>query len=349
MTTESNNNDNMELQIAHLENATTAKRILDLKISSLKNQIPNLADHDSQEQAIDDAKNKFEASFGSTITRLQSWIRSLRNDDLQTFNRERKEAIIERDRYPQKIEGDVERTVPWTASQRFEYVFLIVGAIILWLVGYFSLVQVILAAKETGDDTGLSVAAAWLLPLAGVTVMALLIKILLSRLQGKKAFGFLLTTFIVSGLIASLAWLFFFSGFIETQTKETAVTTIDQSESVSVEDKSHLEGNFLYIVVSILGETLGAGACWAYAASIATSKTIFSLVDNVRWIEFNGKAEECQRKMRLVENKITTAEGLVDYIRENEEAYTEEVSREHRKLQEKMLSDEERKANGAAG
>jgi hypothetical protein len=53
--------------------------------------------------------------------------------------------------------------------------------------------------------------------------------------------------------------------------------------------------------------------------------------------------------MRLVENKITTAEGLVDYIRENEEAYTEEVSREHRKLQEKMLSDEERKANGAAG
>jgi hypothetical protein len=102
-------------------------------------------------------------------------------------------------------------------------------------------------------------------------------------------------------------------------------------------------------VVSILGETLGAGACWAYAASIATSKTIFSLVDNVRWIEFNGKAEECQRKMRLVENKITTAEGLVDYIRENEEAYMEEVSREHRKLQEKILSDEERKANGAAG
>ena len=345
----------MNLEISHLSDTDLAERILDLKEISLKNQIEALSKAGSELELKQRADSKFDAVFGQSVKNLKEWINNFRNQkDIKKG--EYSTAIRERDKYSTKVPGEVIRKVDWTPGERFEYIFLICGSILLWLVGYLSLVQVIKAAQANSGSDTLTNVAVWLLPLAGVTVMALMIKILLTRLQGTRAFNVLLTFCIIAGLAASLTWLFCFAGFINSTSAPVALPTVDGTTTQAAatpapsQSSGGGEANTLYIIVSILGEALGAGACYAFAQSIASSKTIQAMEDNPAWSDHNQRAEECEFAINLIDSKVVCAEGLLDSIESKKKNFEEDVIQAHKNNQAKRLEQEEREvAGGGSG
>ena len=336
----------MNLSISHLDDTDLAERILDLKELSLKSQVDSIAAVGSEIQLRQHAESKFDSIFGQSVKNLGEWINNFRQQK-GVKRKDYSSAIADRDKHESKIRGEVIRKVEWTGGERFEYLFLIFGAILLWLVGYLSLVQVI---KTASDGSSLTNFAAWLLPLAGVTVMALMIKILLSRLEGTKAFNVLLTVFIIAGLAASLTWLFCFSGFIQQQGAPVALPSIDgaaqSSPTPAPAQSGGGESNALYIIVSILGEALGAGACYAYAASIERSKTIFAMMDNPAWLDYDKQAGSLDLEIRAIDEKIICAEGLLSSIEAKRKNFSDEVYQAFKNKQTQRLEQEEKEING---
>jgi len=340
----------MNLEISHLNDPDLAERILDLKEIALKNQIESIAAVGSENQMKQHADAKFDSVFGQSVESLGKWINNLRQQKGIKVG-DYKSSISNRDKQESTVRGEVLRKVEWTGGERFEYFFLLFGAILLWLVGYLSLVQVV---KSASDGSSLTTFAAWLLPLAGVTVMALMIKILLSRLEGTKAFGVLLTIFIIAGLAASLAWLFCFSGFVQKQTAPLELPSLDgssaQTSSMSQpQQSSGSEGSALYIIVSILGEALGAGACYAYASSIERSKTIYDTGTNPTWAKFNKESEALELDINLIDEKVVCAEGLLSSIEGKKKNFEEDVYQAYKNKQSKRLEQEEKEITGGGG
>ena len=341
----------MNLSISHLDDTDIAQRILDLKEHSLKSQIESISDMGSEIQFKQHALSKFDSVFGQSVKNLNEWINNFRQ--LKGVKKgEYDSSISERNKHEAKVRGEVIRKVEWTSGERFEYVFLLFGAIILWLVGYLSLVQVIKNAQAISGESTLTNMAVWLLPLAGVTVMTLMIKILLSRLEGTKAFNILLTVFIIAGLAASMTWLFCFSDFIEREThiEKPPVMDGDAAQATTPapapEQTGGGEGNALYIIVSILGEALGAGACYAYAASIEKSKTIFAMAENPAWSDYNKDSESIGLEIRALDERIVCAEGLLDSIEAKRRNFADEVYLSYKNKQTKRLEQEEKEILG---
>lgn len=337
----------MNLEISHLNDPDLAERILDLKEISLKSQIPAIAAVGSENQLKQHADAKFDSVFGQSIESLGKWINNLRQQKAIKVG-DYKSTIANREKHEATVRGEVLRKVEWTGGERFEYLFLLFGAILLWLVGYLSLVQVVKAASDGSTLTNL---AAWLLPLAGVTVMALMIKILLSRLQGTKAFGVLLTIFIIAGLAASLTWLFCFSGFIQKQSAPVTLPTLDGSTAQTPTSQPQPssgggDGSTLYIIVSILGEALGAGACYAYAASIENSKTIYDVGPNPDWAKYNKDSEALELSINLIDENVVCAEGLIKSIESKRLNFEQDVFQAYKSKQAQRLEQEEKEIMG---
>jgi hypothetical protein len=338
----------MNLDENHLNNPTIAGRIIDLKGTALKKCVSEVADCSSQAELTQQTNAKFDSIFGQALGFLEQWIPNARGIK-RTKIKDYEDEIAERNKYPRFDRGEVLRKEEWKPGERFEYIFLLVGAILLWLVGYLSLVQVI----HSNNDGSLTPVAEWLLPLAGVTVMALMIKILLSRLQGTKAFGVALTLCIIGGLAASLTWLFCFSGFITNGTSQQvpnynlAQTNGSTQPAQSAPQQSSGNGaNALYIVVSILGEALGAGACYAYAASIAESKTHFDKTDNTDWKRHNQEADKMQLEVQLLDNKIICAESIIKSIENKKVEFEADLLKAYSDYQMRALDEEEKQLKG---
>ena len=335
----------MNLNKGHLETPDFAQRVLDLKAQHLMKEIPEIAAVESDLKMRDSASTKFDNAFSMPLRSIREWLNDLNETKNQESN-EHKSALSRRDRYESKKKGEVVRRVDWTPTERFEYFFLIAGAILLWTVGYLSMVQVIKGAAASSGESALTSLAVWLLPLAGVTVLTLLIKILLSTLHGTKIFTVALWFCIIAGLVASLMWLFEFSGFIQHTTAPVAMPSMDESAAPVADAQPAGESSMLYIIVSILGEALGAGACWAYAASTASSKTIYSHVDNPDWAEADEEAKKHKTQLDLLSDQIVTAEGLVESIKAKKADFIEECSRVYRQNQSARLTQEEKELSG---
>jgi hypothetical protein len=335
----------MNLNRGHLETPDFADRVVELKYQHLMKEVPELASVESDLKMRDSAATKFDNVFSLPLKSIQEWLNDL-NETKNQESSEYKSALSRRDRCVSRKKGEVIRRVDWTPTERFEYFFLMAGAFVLWLVGYLSMVQVVKGAAAASGESSLTAAAVWLLPLAGVTVLTILIKILLGTLNGTKIFTAALWVCIIAGLIASLTWLFEFSGFIQATTAPVAMPDIDGNVAPVAETASSGKNSMLYIIVSILGESLGAGACWAYASSLASSKTIYSQVDNPEWADADEEAKKHKSRVDLLSDQIITAEGLVESIKAKKTDFIEECSRAYRQKQSDRLAQEEKELLG---
>ena len=336
----------MNLNKGHLETPDTAERILALKYKVLlKEEVAEIAKRQTEKSMLDDANQKFNGVFENSLKQLTEWSTAL-TADRDRENGEYNNALAARNRLIEKKPGSIVRRVEWTASERFEYVFLLGGAILLWLVGYLSMVQVIKGAQAASGESALTSLAVWLLPLAGVTVLALMIKTLLSTLQGTKMFKTVLWICIIAGLIASLTWLFEFSAFVGEATAPVATMEMDAAGSQVAETTSSKGESMLYIIVSILGEALGAGACWAYASSIASAKTVRSSEDNPEWLAADEKAKRHHSEAESLDEKLITAQGLISWIKAKKQDFQGECERVYRQNQDARITQEEKEVSG---
>lgn len=286
--------DDMNIHRDDLDNEDRCQKIIDHKYAPLRGRIPEIIKADSQTKVVEAARNIFDSVFGPTKKNLLDWTADSRAT-LQATKAEIAGVKEERDSVPSDLRASIQREVPMTGGEKFEYYLLMTGAIILWVVGYLSAVQVIKSLEASITPLGV-----WLLPLAGVTVMGLLIKILLSRLQGTKAFNVMLLILIAVGLTASLFWLFTFSEFVKVNGPVTGFGSMTASAPAGGTDGAASHNSMLYIIVSVLGETIGAAACYSYAASIKESKTIWAMEPNPAW---KTKDEEMQ-KLSLQRDKL---------------------------------------------
>lgn len=344
-------NPDMNLDENHLSNPTIAGRIIDLKGFALNKSISDVADCSSDAELRQQTNAKFDSVFGQSLEFLQNWLKNTRGIKRLKI-KDYDDEISERNKYSRFVRGEITGKEEWKPGEHFEYVFLLIGAFLLWLVGYFSLVQVI----HANNDGSLTPVAEWLLPLAGVTVMALMIKILLSMLNGTKAFRIALTLCILGGLAASMTWLFCFSGFMKNMQATRAPdyslsVTPGTSQSSPTDPNLATNGggsNALYIVVSILGEALGAGACYAYASSIASSKLQFDKKENSDWKEHNQEAEKKQLEIQLLDNKIVCAESLQKSIENKKVKFESDLLKAYNDNQLRALDLEEKQLKDGA-
>jgi len=291
-----NSPDDMNIHREDLDNEDRCDKIIQYKFAPLRARIGSLISVDSETKVRQSALDAFDSVFSPTKKNLQDWISEFRSS-LESAKEEFSGVKAERDSVPSDLRSSIERVVPMTASEKFEYYLLMTGAIILWVVGYLSAVQVIKSVEAAITPLGV-----WLLPLAGVTVMGLLIKILLSRLQGTKTFNILLLTLIAVGLTASLFWLFTFSEFVKVNGAAGSFGGLGAQAS---NDAGASHNSMLYIIVSVLGETIGASACYAYASSIKDAKTIWSMEPNPQWRTKDDKMQKIALERSGFDNVVS--------------------------------------------
>jgi hypothetical protein len=322
----------MNIHRDDLDNDERCKKIVDYKYAPLRARIAEVVKVDSQTKVMEAAGNIFDSVFEPTKKNLRDWT-SVSRASLQSAISEIGTVKSERDSVEKDIRAHIDREVPMTGGEKFEYYLLMTGAIILWVVGYLSAVQVL---KSIADS--ITPLAVWLLPLAGVTVMGLLIKILLSRLQGTKAFNVLLLILIAVGLTASLFWLFTFSEFVGgIAAQPTGFGGIDSSGSGSA-GTGHT--SMLYIIVSVLGETIGAAACYAYASNIRESKTIWSMEPNPEWQTKNDHMDKLTIERNKLDDIVSNCVELDAYIDGLRDTFHDEARQAFEARRDSQLADE---------
>lgn len=254
----------------------------------------------SQNTVVAKAAATFDKIIGYEQTDLNKW-KSEYEKDLENHIKERESRRKERDNIERTKADQVDRVLPFTPSEKFEFFFLIFVAILLWVFGYFSMVELIKSL-----DTPLTPLAIILLPAAGVTVMAFSIKMLLSMFKGGRFYKAALVGCMVLAFASALGWLFFFSEFIQISSQEVQFQSLDSLGKASPED-GHT--GMVYVIMTVLAEALGAASAWSYASYMLHTKTIRSHGTNPEWqahdemfLACDGLCEELERRIALCDS-----------------------------------------------
>ncbi len=255
----------------------------------------------SHQAVVEKATATFVKIVGYEQNDLNSW-RSEYEKDLSHQTTERESRRRERDKIERTKADQEDRMLPFTPSEKFEYFFLIFVAILLWVFGYFSMVELIKSL-----DTPLGTLAIYLLPAAGVTVVAFSIKMLLSMFKGGRLYKFALISCMVLAFLSGLGWLFFFSEFIQLSSQEIQFQSLDD-----LGDKPADGGKtgMLFVIMTVLAEALGAAAAWSYATYLRHTKTIRSHGTNPEWQKHDEMLRECDADCEEIERRIALCGSL---------------------------------------
>ena len=259
----------------------------------------------------------FDSAAGSESIDLRGWRQEFTNE-LATSKRDRDSLKKKRDKMERTMPNAEDRVLPFTIMEKIEAGFFIFIAVLLWVVGYLSLVQILRSL-----DIDLPTVGVYLLPIAGVTAIAVAIKAILASLRGLSAYKTIKIIALVLSLGASVVWLFLFSSFVQ----EIAAPLQFMSLQGGAPIESHT--SMAYIIAGVLAEALGAGTAWAYVSDLFYFKTVRSTGINPDWKQLDdvvgGKDAECENYERLITlcdslaGKIEAARG--EYVGRAEALY----------------------------
>ncbi|MFZ1219740.1 MAG: hypothetical protein WAO00_10630, partial [Chthoniobacterales bacterium] len=258
----------------------------------------------------DNANRTYERAVGYEITDLKRWGAEFERDLITAFG-DRDELKKKRDRVDQWIPNAADRVLPFTGIEKIETGFFILLAVIVWLMGYLALVQILRTL-----DIGLPDIAIYIIPVAGVTALATVVKLILSALRGTASYFRIRLILLVLTATACVAWLVLFSSFVQEIATPIQFISLKGGPPPI---QSHTSMG--YIIAGVLAESLLAGSLFAYVTDIFHFKTIRDMGTNPQWKELDDAVIQKDIRCEYLQRLIALCDGLVGKIEAGRHEY----------------------------